>query len=405
MKSGEKMKKILIVMHDMGSGGAQKSLLTWLSEMEAFQDKYEVNLLLMKREGLFLSQIPAYIKFVQLPKELICMHNSILSRAFWKAWNEKILAAKLKWIYRQSKNKKAELGRNHQLWWDTWSNVIPESDIHYDVAVSYLNGYTNYYVIDKILADKKVLWIHNDYSKLGQDADFDRDYYSQADQIVTISDACAESFIKVFPELKEKVRVIENISSSSLIWNMARINGKPDEYKKIQNNIILSIGRLAPQKSFDLALEAAKILKDSGYKFKWFIIGKGPLLKGLLRQRKKLGLVDCVEFLGERSNPYVYMNYSDVFVQTSKFEGKSIVLDEAKILCKPIVVTNYTTVTDSIKNNEQGLIVEIDSIKIADGIKKLLDNKELRLKLTENLSGERLDNTYELKKYLKVLGE
>lgn len=405
MKSGEKMRKILIVMHDMGSGGAQKSLLSWLSEMENFLDKYEINLLLMKKEGLFLSQIPQYVKFVQLPRELICMHNSILSRTFWKACNKRMLVTKLKWIFRQSKNKKADLGRKHQLWWDTWRNIIPESEINYDVALSYLNGYTNYYVIDKVNADKKILWIHNDYTKLGQNVDFDRVYYSQANQIVTISDTCAESFTMAFPDLKEKVRVIENISSRSLIWNMAKIDGKPDEYKNIQTSIILSIGRLAPQKSFDLALEAAKILKDSGYEFKWFIIGKGPLLKKLLRQRKKLGLADYVEFLGERANPYTYMHYSDIFVQTSKFEGKSIVLDEAKILCKPILVTNYTTVTDSIKNNVQGLIVEIDSIKIADGIKKLLDNRELRLKLTENLSGERFDNTYELKKYLEILGE
>jgi len=398
------MKKILIVMHDMGSGGAQKSLLTWLSEMEAFQDKYDINLLLVKKEGLFLSQIPAYVKFVEIPRELICMHNSILSRAFWRSCNAEILIAKIKWIYRQRKNNKMALGRKHQFWWDIWRNVIPESGIHYDVAVSYLNGYTNYYVIDKVHADKKVLWIHNDYSKLGQDENFDKGYYSQANQIVTISYTCAESFIKVFPDLKEKVKIIENISSSSLIWNMAKMSGRPDEYKNTQNIIMLSIGRLAPQKGFDLALGAAKILKDSGYQFKWFIMGKGPLLKELLRQRKKLELEDCVEFLGERANPYVYMHYSDVFIQTSKFEGKSIVLDEAKILCKPIVVTNYTTVNDSIKNNEQGLIVDIDSVKIADGIKTMLDNSDLRFKLSANLSGERIDNSDELKKYLLILG-
>ena len=78
-----------------------------------------------------------------------------------------------------------------------------------------------------------------------------------------------------------------------------------------------------------------------------------------------------MHFIGSRENPYPYIKNSDVIIQSSRFEGKSIVLDEAKILSKPIVATNYTTVRDQLKN-EEGVICEMTPLDLAEKIMFML---------------------------------
>ena len=58
--------------------------------------------------------------------------------------------------------------------------------------------------------------------------------------------------------------------------------------------ILLSIGRLTKLKGFNLAIEAAKLLKEKGIKFKWFILGDGELQSELEKQIEKLNVSDCV---------------------------------------------------------------------------------------------------------------
>ncbi len=395
----------MFVMHDMASGGAQRSLLSLFSELEKYQDRYELNLMLMKREGLFFGQIPPYIKLVEIPNELICMHSPVTSKIFWKACRIKSLIAKIKWQFVQRHFDERDFGEKQQSWWDIWRKIVPASGIHYDAAISYMHGCPNYYLIDKVNADHKTMWIHAQYSEKGRDVAFDRRYYAKADQIVTVSDRCAEHFTSIFPELKEKVRVILNISSGKLIWHMAKMSGYPQEYEPVHDKKIISIGRLSYEKGFDLALAAAKTLKDAGYHFKWFFIGIGPLHNSLLDLRAELELEEFVAFLGERINPYGYLHHADVFVQTSRIEGKSIVLDEAKILCKPIVVTEYGTVRDNIIDRQQGLIVKTDSSAIASGIQALIDDRNLCTELERNLADQPDDLAKELSKYLQLMDE
>ena len=111
----------------------------------------------------------------------------------------------------------------------------------------------------------------------------------------------------------------------------------------------------------------------------------------------------CVSLVGIKSNPYPYIRECDIFVQTSRFEGKSIVLDEAKIFAKPIVVTNYDTVYDSISHMENGLISEMDAESIALNIIKLQSDQFLRKTLTDKLRNESHGNEDELQKYISIM--
>lgn len=398
------MKKILFLINRLDGGGAEKSLVSLLLELEDYQNEYEFHLLLPRKEGLFYKDIPSYVKQIEIPAELVCMTTSIISRAFWKNCTFNTFKRKIAWVLGKIRNKGLSYGRVEQELWRLWSDVLPVHEEEYDTAISYMNGYPNYYIVDKVKAQKKILWIHNEYKKIGYDRIFDANYYNIADYIATISDPCKDNFLEVFPLLGNKLQIIENISSLKIINSMADL--KEDDAKfvwEIGEVAILSVGRLVEQKAFDLAIETASYLKKNKVNFKWFILGKGPLEKKLLKLTKQLGVDDRVIFIGEKSNPYFYMSKVDIFVQSSLYEGKSIVLDEAKMLCKPIVVTNYQTVAASIKDRNTGLISDMKPESLGDAINEIISNKELKDKLVSNLKSLNHDKNEAKMNFLRLL--
>ena len=92
------------------------------------------------------------------------------------------------------------------------------------------------------------------------------------------------------------------------------------------------------------------------------------------------------------------MRNCDIYVQLSVFEGAPLVINEAKILKKPIVVTDIPAFCEQIENEVNGLIVNNDVDDIYMGIKRLLDNPELCEKFTYNLTDLNYNNAIELRK-------
>ena len=144
------------------------------------------------------------------------------------------------------------------------------------------------------------------------------------------------------------------------------------------------------------------MLKHKGYTFKWYILGEGELRGKLQHSINAYGLDDRVVLAGIKENPYPYIKNCDIFVQPSRYEGKSIVLDEAKILCRPIVVTNYKTVKSSIKDRVNGIITEIRSEDIAEKIGNLIDDASKRQYLIDTLAHEENGNEREVDKYISL---
>src|SRR5699024_4127129 len=101
--------------------------------------------------------------------------------------------------------------------------------------------------------------------------------------------------------------------------------GSPTEYINRDAKFkILTVARLVEEKGVFLALKACKMLVDQGYDVRWFLIGNGSLRRELDIQSKGLGLDDHFILLGEKSNPYPYMAYCEVYVQPSKTEAHCV---------------------------------------------------------------------------------
>ncbi len=174
------------------------------------------------------------------------------------------------------------------------------------------------------------------------------------------------------------------------------------EYKNDGNNILCTVAHFCRRKGSDFAIEAAEILKKQHVKFKWLFVGK-VLEEDLCYLIKEKGLEENMIFVGVQSNPYPYMYLSDIYVQPSRYEGKSISLDEAKILCKPIVVTNFSTVGDQFENGKNGTICEMKGKAVANAIIELINNPSLQASYRMYLESHIADNSNEVNKLYKYL--
>lgn len=385
------MKKVLIVMSTLYNGGAERSLVNFLNELP--DNQYDIDLLLFKREGMFLKQLPSFVNVLETPKEVKRLYGSV-KKAGW-LMPTKVIGTACASVF--TKNSREKRGFR---WKYFYGPRIPQMEEKYDLAIAYISGEILYFVDEKVKADKKIVWIHNDYKSAMHPKKYDYCHLQNMDKIVSISDSCVDILKEVFPEFAHKVYCLPNITSS-VVLNKRADEFYPEEYDKNGTNI-LSIGRLHNQKGFDMAIKAAKILKESNVAFKWFVIGSGELKDELEKQIAVAQVQDVFQLIGTRDNPYAYIKNSTIFVQPSRYEGKSVVLDETKILARPILVTAYPTVADQIDADVEGKIVEMSPEGIAEGIRELLTNKGEQDKLIQNLKNKDYGNQQEIKNYIKL---
>ena len=387
-------KKLLFIMPDLGSGGAEKALITILKLFDYV--RYDVDLFLFRRQGLFLPDVPEQVHITDGGKdyELFDGSASACIKSNIKKLNFSSAANRIKYT-------KALGNGDRTAVWSCIKKALPKIDKHYDIAVAYLEGNSVYYCVDAVDADVKIGYIHNDYNQLGLDKNFDRPYFEKLDYLVSVSEECVNVLKENFPHLKDKIKLMFNIVSPSLLNSLGNANAA--EYENANEKILLTVGRFSQQKGYDMAVEAAKILSDKGYKFKWFAIGKGEMTQQIADSIKELNLEDKFILLGERANPYPYIRNCDIYVQPSYFEGKSIAVDEAKIFAKPIVCTKFPTVYDQLTDGETALLAEINATSIAEKIEALLNSEELCKTLSENLKKEKCGNEEEIDKFYALL--
>lgn len=393
---------ILFVMPKFAPGGAEKSLLMLLHALSDEPD-LKIDLLLFKKEGLFLKQVPAQVNIIDQEESLKLCYSKFSSRnlrSLRGAWIGIVrpVATALSGLFAKNPNHKTQLR-----WKYAYKRLLNPCPDEYDIACGYLDGEAVYYVVDKVMAKKKIGWNQNDYNGLGYVPQLDEPYYGQLDAIVTLTTECNEILKKVFPQYADKMQQIPPIVTQDYIERCA-LEYEPPEYAQYTGCKLISVGRLVEQKGFDIAIDACRIMKDAGLDFRWFIIGNGVLMEALTKQIQENDLANTVFLLGENGNPYPYIKRADLFVQPSRFEGKSVILNEAKMLCRPILATHYPTVADQIKNMENGVIVDLDADALARGIMDTLRDEPLKAHLVDTLRRTDFNDSQTKANYRKLFG-
>lgn len=396
-------KNILISVYNMEIGGIERSLINMLESFD--YRRYNVDLLIFHHVGEFMSLIPKSVnilpevgRYTVFRKPVtLCLKEKQYSLAFIRVLAKYI--AKIK-----SKSRNLEEGSGYiqmQLTQKYSSSLLPKIDKEYDVAISY--AWPHDIIANKVKAKKKIAWVHTDYSKLEIDNELDLRVWNQFDHIASVSDACKDALLTTYPSLKEKVMVIENITSPNFIKKMAEEKLFPNKENTRTFNLV-SVGRLSYVKGFDLAIEALKLLHDKGLtNIKWYIIGYGGYEKELKDLISKHDLEDSFVLLGKKTNPYPYIKNCDLYVQPSRYEGKAVTVSEAKILGKPILITKYPTASSQIVNRVEGIICDLSVPGLANGVEEFYRNQELKNTLVNNIRNKDYSNSYELNKLYKII--
>ncbi|MPN23423.1 N-acetylgalactosamine-N,N'-diacetylbacillosaminyl-diphospho-undecaprenol 4-alpha-N-acetylgalactosaminyltransferase [bioreactor metagenome] len=236
----------------------------------------------------------------------------------------------------------------------------------------------------------------------GYNKNIDYDFYKKIDKIIAVSQYGKESIISINKDYEKKTEVILDIVNPRLIESMADEEVVFEDKSYIN---ICTVARLITHyKGYDMAIKAAKLLKDSEYKFRWYAVGEGEDRPIIERMIEELGLKKEFILIGKKSNPYPYMKNCDIYVQPSRNEGFGLTIVEAKILNKPIVCTDFDNAKVLINNEEDGIIVGKNELQIYLGIKKYLESKEFKEDIIKHLERkDQYNSIQEINKFYELV--
>ena len=395
-------KKILIVSHAMEIGGAERALLGLLENIDT--STYDVDLFLLRHEGELMKFIPDNINLLpEIPQ------YTVLARPMIQTLKEGHILLTVARLYGKKKAKefvsKEKLKENDvaiEYSHKYTKKFMPliQKNIEYDLAISFLTPH--YFVTEKVKAKRKIAWIHTDYSTVKVDRKSQLQMWSAYDYIASISENVTESFLSVFPELTEKIVLIENILPKTLIEKQA--NEPMDGDMKSGNSVcLLSIGRFSYPKNFDNVPDICKKIRNQGVDVKWYLVGYGGDEELIRKKIEKSGMQEYVIMLGKKENPYPYIKACDMYVQPSRYEGKCVAVREAQMLGKPVIITDYETSKSQLQDGVDGRIVPMDNQGCADEIVKLIKDESVQKKLVVNMKKRDYTNESETLKLYKLI--
>lgn len=397
-------KKLLFVIDSLPCAGAEKSLITLLSNLD--YEKYEVDLQLFAYGWTLDELVPKQVNFLS-PLTYSNYSNQGLKQMLLQCRSLKqfkMVLARLKYslAIRKGELTNAQMAR---IYWESVGPVIENNQKGYDVAISYAQGIPTFYVAEKIQAKKKYAWVNVSYSLDEREKHFQEVYYKQYDNIVAVSESAEEIFLGSFSQFKSKMKIIYDLNDFEMIKSMSQLSPEFKLESDSDEIKLLTIGRLNHQKGYDIALEACRLLKEKGFLFKWYVLGKGSLYEEIKQTIQDYGIENEFILLGITANPYPIIEQCDIYVQTSKFEGYGLAIAEARILNKPVVTTCFDAVYSQMIQEKNGLVMDMNGASIAEGIERLIREPQLRLEIIEYLNQEKKGNVEEIQRFYDLLEE
>lgn len=402
--------RILFVMHYLEIGGAETALIGLLNAID--YSRYDVDLFLHSHHGEMMQFVPKEVNL--LPEIPIYAQIERPMKNVLKDGYARMVAARMmakmrtRRYIRQHTVKETTAGLQYTA--DAVTSLLPaiNPSVEYELAVSFLQPHN--IVRDKVRAKKKACWIHTDYSVVNANVEDELPVWEAFDYVISISDDVTKTFLQAFPSLKKKIVLMENILSPTFVRQRAEEFDAFSELAKYAMNkddkcsIFLTIGRFTYQKNLENVPEICrKIVRDGALGVRWFIIGYGGDEELIRSKIAEAGMEDYVIILGKKTNPYPYIKACDVYVQPSRYEGKSVTVREAQMLYKPVVVTNYPTASSQIKDGKDGVIVPMDNQGCAEGIVKLIKDSAKQDEIIAYLKTHDYGNELEVEKLYKLI--
>ena len=351
------MKKVLYIIDDINYvSGAQKVTLFQMKEMQKSVDIYLLSLTKPKENLKFLDDNHVLDRQTWLQTEMYALSFKAVMRSAKYSLREKFKRTLYAVSLRCGKGDayfERLVGQHLRPILEQFDDIIVVSE------ASKLRRF-----VSTLEKPKKIQWIHTDYARWSEFSEWSRAVtrndgaiYLKYDNIVVLSDYCRQGMIEKIPAISDKIVVIPNLIDGERILNLAKEKCPieiPEDCLKL-----VTVARLDKEKRIDQLLKIAVELQNQ-IKFKWYVIGDGPDRKELEELKNKLGLDDCIEFLGYLENPYSVMSHCDTLVLLSKYEGTPVTIDEAMVLGLGIVAPRIGGIAEQTGKYEKCILIHKD---------------------------------------------
>ena len=371
------MKNIIFRSGSLRMGGLERVLIEVLQTID--RNKYNITLVIdddCGEDNIFEKDIPKDIKYYFLKSQEL-----IKKTEYYKERRKNIFYKLMYNLYMNfetfimCKNMKLLLKKLGKI----------------DVLIDFDAGASKY--IEKLNVTKKIVWIHNSIPKLKKKkSKIDRfgKRLERYDKIVAICDEMKEELQQIYPKIKDKIIRIYNPFNFERILKLKNNDNELNEKQKelIQNKYIVAVSRLdIIQKDYLTLIKAFKVYTEYSKDKKLYIIGDGPSKNEIKKLIKEYKMENNIILLGKFKNPYIWLNNSEFFIHSSKYEGFGLVLVEAAFLNKLVISSNCPVgPTEILEKGKSGILFKTGDFEELAKILINLDKKNLlKEKYIENM--------------------
>lgn len=346
-------KKVLFVIESLSGGGAEKVLTVLLKHID--KTRFDVTLCTVVEIGVYMDEVKKYVSCTSI---LGNPNRKTFLGKIWYRFKYKCVYnwLPLKWVYRL---------------------FIPQGN---DVEVAFVEGFaTKLMAASSNRQAKKLAWVHTDLinnhwiESIYQNITEERLSYQKYDQIIGVSKQVTNSVQKLY-HLKNVITCYNPIESDVILKWAGENLSLPSKKESLR---LVSVGRFVPQKAFDRLLRVVNRLYKEGFSLELWLLGDGeqrPLLEQYIRDKN---LEAIVTLWGFQTNPYPYLQHSDLFVCSSVSEGYSTAVTEALIIGLPVVTTACSGMDELLDNGTYGTVTENDEGALYEGVKRCFTQSDL----------------------------
>lgn len=361
--------KVFFAIESLAGGGAEKVLLNILNKFDF--SKYEVTLFVFFPGGVYEKYLDERIKLITFYNNIQKVSSS--EQLLYKLYRSISIRLLTKYPKLLTKFQKGRLKEQ------------------YDIGVSFCEGLNAAIIMENSSKFfKKIGWVHIDFNLHNANIS-NKDilyYYKKFDKIAFVSADSLKAFKNVFPTISKPIfQVVYNPINVPEIKLKSRMQNP-----FIKNKFtVISVGRFNKQKRFDRVIDIAKLAKAENLNIQFLIVGEGSLKEDYINQIKNDKLEDFVEIHPFTENVVAWVNYSDLYLMTSDYEGLPVVICEAMVIAKPIIATRITGTVELLENGKYGQLVDKDINEIYKAVKNMYQDPILRSFYSVQLSND-LDN-------------
>lgn len=361
-------KKIIFVSQALWIGGIETALVNLINRLD--YDKYDVTCLVTQNYLDMAERLTKNCRLIVADRRsLVTFTSPYKFKRLYDILEEPQGATRFRRFLWHIMNILFKALENH-----LYSDYIKKQmkDERFDTAVIYSDRVAEI-TVKAIKAKRYLMFYHHGAMRKEY-----HDYYGykKSDKIISVSEYIAEKLKVYRKKYANKIVTVNNVIDIDSIIEKSKESIENGLFSENNFNIV-SCGRFAKEKGFDLAVEACRSLVENNHKnINWIFIGDGPQRESIEKQIALYGLENYIKLIGMKKNPYPYIARADLFVQPSRVEAFGLTIAEAMVLGVPVLSTQTDGAKEIFAVKDNGSLCKVSGEDIFKGVQKLKKERQ-----------------------------